>query len=270
MHRNTQLALLTVTGSVLCWWPSFIDPGLDLPWWIPLVIVALLAGLSACLSGGRWLRFLILATVGAFAAVRSGFEIWPPSDPIARSYEIIPLVEVPLAAALVSLIAGLIGRKIAMSSQKLGRVFWCVLVCCVAYGPVILALTPPLVANRVAHNDQLATERFMALKNAVERTRAVSGNSESICDGHSLKQNYSGPPFSEEDWRYVAGNYVRKDGYAFGIWIYCSEPGEYAIDAFPERQKGDGTRKFCVDGAGRIGCGMQSSSPRFECAPCTK
>ena len=42
-------------------------------------------------------------------------------------------------------------------------------------------------------------ERFEALKNAVEQTVAEASGPARICDGRALKQNYSGPPFSEED-----------------------------------------------------------------------
>jgi hypothetical protein len=134
----------------------------------------------------------------------------------------------------------------------------------------MLTLTSPLVTKRVARNDRLAAERFVALKNAVERTRAESGNPGRICDGQALKRHYSGPPFSEKDWKYVAGNYVKEDGYVLGIWIYCPEPGNYTIDVRPEREKGDGTRKFCSDESGRVGCGIESSSSGYSCTPCKK
>lgn len=270
MRRQSILVLLAATGSVFCWLPSTMEPSLDLAGWIPLSAAALISGLSTCLSGGRWLRFLFLSGGGAFIGVGGGLSIWPPSDPIARSYGIFAIAAAVLAATLVSLVSVLIGRKITASNQVLRRVIWLVLACCVAFGPVILAITPSLVARRVTRNDLLATERFSSLKNDIERIRAESGDLRRICDGQTLRRNYSGPPFRDQNWRYIAGNYVKEDGYIYGIWINCPAPNGYMIDAHPDRQEGDGTRQFCTDGAGQVGCGMQSTSPQFACAPCTK
>ncbi len=270
MSRDILLATLTVTGSALCWWPATCIQSLDLHGWLPLAPIALLAGLSTTLSGRHWLRFLAASAVGAFVGVCSGFAIWPPSDPIASSFEGFVVVEATIAAVLVSLVACLVGRKIALPNEKLRRAAWIVLFCCVAFGPVILALTPPLVARRVARNDRLAAERFVALKNAVERTMAESGNPGRICDGQALKKHYSGPPISENDWKYIAGNYVKEDGYVLGIWIYCPEPVNYTIDVRPEREQGDGTRRFCSEESGRTGCGIESSSSGYSCTPCKK
>src|ERR1700722_16725963 len=86
MRRNAFLLVLTVIGSALLWWPVTIEPNLDLPFWLPLLFIALLTGLAAALSGGRWPLFVVASTVGTFAGVCGGFAIWTSSDPIAGSY----------------------------------------------------------------------------------------------------------------------------------------------------------------------------------------
>jgi hypothetical protein len=109
----------------------------------------------------------------------------------------------------------------------------------------------------------------MSLKNAVERTMADTDGARRFCDGQALKHHYSGPPFTDRDWRFIAGNYVREDGYDFGI--YCLQPqGAYAIDASPARGKADGSRRFCADQSGHVGCGTQWSGSGNACIPCTQ
>ena len=280
MRRDKLLVVLTATGSALWWWPVIMEPSLDLQcWlpiasfeicWLPLAFIALLTGSAAALSGGRWLRFLIASSFGTFVGLCAGFAIWYPTDPIAASFIGYIVIVQTLAAVFVSLVASLVGRKLSASNDKSRRAVWVAFICCVAFGPVVVALTPPLVSYRVARNDRLAAKRFDSLKDAVERTRAESGDPRRICDGLALKRNYSGPPFSERDWKYIAGNYVKEDGYILGISIYCPEPGNYTIDVRPEREKGDGTRRFCSDESGRAGCGFESSNSWSSCTPCTK
>jgi len=261
-----------VAGSALAWWPLCIDPNLDLPAWVPLLIVACLAALSTILSGGRWLRFAAASSLATFAGVCTGLMIWPPQDPIAASYMPIVVPVATLAAALVSLLVGLAVRWLPISSgQSLRRALWIACIACAAFGPVALALTRPLVARRVAQNDRMAEQRFLSLNHAVRQTVAEPGGPARLCDGKSLRANYSGPPFSDRDWRSIAGNYVRADGYRFGISIYCPDPHEYLLDASPARGKADGSRRFCADEAGAIGCGMEWIPSRGEaCTPCPK
>src|SRR5262245_66018974 len=140
--------------------------------------------------------------------------------------------------------------------------------CSVAFGPVARALTPTVVEHRVARNDRAAAERFELLKISVERTIAEVGGPGRTCDGPTLRRHYSGPPFSDEDWRRITGNYVKQDGYVF--MVYCREKGGYTIDAQPARGKADGTRRFCTDESGKIGCGMKWNLSRNACIPCTK
>ena len=129
-------------------------------------------------------------------------------------------------------------------------------------------MTPLLVAHRVARNDRMAAERFESLKNAVERTLAEAGNPERVCDGQTLRRHYSGPPFSKEDWSRITGNYVQEDGYSF--MVYCREKNGYTIDANPFGGKGYGTRRFCTDESGKIGCGLDRNRSRYACVACPR
>lgn len=266
MRRDIVLVVLTVAGSAFCWWPVTVEQNLNLPAWLPLIFVTLATGLSTILSAGRWLRFLVASGIGTFAGLLSGMVLWPPSDPIAGSYEGIVLLVGTSAAVLVSLVVALAIRKVSVTNKMGRRTLWIAVVCCVAFGPIALALTPPLVAKRIAHNDRIAAERFESLKKAVEQTWADVDGRERICDGAALKHNYSGPPFSESEWQLIAGNYVQQDGYVFGV--YCHEKNGYTIDAWPKLERGYGTRHFCTDESGSVGCGMEWNRSRYACIPC--
>jgi hypothetical protein len=266
MRRNGFLAGLVAIGSVLSWWLLSIDPSLDLPLWLTLTVLALYPILSTILSRERWWLFLVASALGTIAGMISGFMIWPP-DPLFWEGGQIVLIAMAAAFIFLALIVGLALRRVTVSNEGLRLAVWIMLASCVAYGPILLALTPSLVAKRVVRNDRLAAERFEALRVAAERTNAEPGGVARICDGKTLKQHYSGPPFSDTDWKYIAGNFVTEDGYDFGVEIYCPEPGLYMIEAMPVREKGDGTRRFCADVSGGIGCGMGDHE---KCLPCVK
>jgi hypothetical protein len=268
VHRAAVLVVLVLLSSALCWWPNIMQPNLDLPyWWSPLTIVALAAGFATILSHGRWIYFTAASVLGTFAGTLSGFLIWPPADRIDASFVPVVIVSAGLASVSVSLVAGLALRGLKLSNDRDRRVVWLALICCVAFGPIIVLLTPPLVAQRVARNDRLAAERMVSLNRAALQTITETGDPQRICDQSTLKSHYSGPPFKERDWQYIAGNYVRRDGYIFGI--YCHQGGGYAIDARPDREQGDGTRKFCADETGIIGCGIEWTGSRDRCVPCS-
>lgn len=266
MRRDASLFALTATGAALCWLTLAMEQSLELPWWLPLAISALYPILSTILSRERWWLFLLASAFGAIAGAVRGFTIWPLDPLFWEGGEYLLLVLAALFV-LLALIVGLAVRRTTVSNGRLRRVIWVGLACCVAYGPIVLVLTPPLVAMRVARNDRLAAERFEGLKVAVEQTKEEPGGVARICDGRTLKEHYSGPPFSDTDWRYMAGNFVQKDGYRFGIWIYCPQPEKYVVAAQPMRQKGDGTRQFCADDSGNAGCGMGTHE---ECLPCSR
>jgi len=118
----------------------------------------------------------------------------------------------------------------------------------------------------VARNERLAEERFKSLQQAVEQTLAANSNRALLCAGPLLARNYFGPPFSNVDWRRITGNYVKHDGYLF--MIYCRKGTGYTIDAMPARDGEDGTRRFCADESGNVGCGMKWNRARYACVPC--
>ena len=67
---------------------------------------------------------------------------------------------------------------------------------------------------------------------AVEETKSATSNPDDICDSALLKRHYSGPPFSESEWHFLAGSSVIEDDYFFGI--QCpDEAGRFLIQAQP-------------------------------------
>jgi hypothetical protein len=220
MFNHRLLVLLTALGSALCWLPIAIQPRLGLPFWTPLACAALCTSASTILESSRWLSFLAASGAGTFGGLCLSIAIWWPSDPLAAS--LIPFVVVvsTLAALLVSLIAGWVARKLfapnrTPSNRKFRSAAWVLLVGVAAFGPAALAITRPVVARRMANDDRLAAERFASLKAAVERTEAEGTGPNRLCDGTKIEHNYSGPPFSDEDWSRIAGNYVKQAGYLF-------------------------------------------------------
>ena len=87
MTRTSILFLLAFVASGVCWWPAIIEPSLDFPRWILLVLVALISGASILFQDGRgWLAFVAAAAAGSFAGLLSGVILWPSSDGITNSY----------------------------------------------------------------------------------------------------------------------------------------------------------------------------------------
>ena len=240
MIRDKVLLALTFIGSAICWWPAVIEPRVDFSRWILLGLVGLIAGVSTALSGGRWQRCASTCMLGTFIGLVSGYLVWQPHDGIAASYSNIVAIVAALAAGVVSLAAGvavfLAMRKLTLSSLAARAALWAVMACCVAVGPVGLALTPPLVARRIARNDAIAEKRFTALKRAVEETWAEPGGADRVCGGRELQTHYSGPPFSDGDWTRIVGNYVEQDGYVY--MIYCRDNHSYSIDVRTKRCRG--------------------------------
>ena len=108
--------MLTVVGPVLWWWPVWMEPSLDLRWWLPLGVIALWTGLSTILSGGFWLRFVVACTVGTFGGLwRLAF--WWPTDPIARTYLAYTVPSLTLGAMVASLVGGLAARKVSVLNE---------------------------------------------------------------------------------------------------------------------------------------------------------
>lgn len=271
-RKNSLLVVLAGTGVALAWWPVVVDPRLGLPGWSPLVIVALVTAFSTLLSGGHWPRFLLACVVGTFSGLCSHPAMWRSSHRFAETYTpIVAIIAVAtLAAGLVSLSAGFAVRRFSLSNPRLRRAIWIALSSTLMLPLIVLALTPPLVARRIARNNYRASVRFEALKRAVEEIRSETGNPDRICDGTLLKRHYSGPPFRESEWHFITGSYVIEDDYLFGI--RCpDEAGTFTIDAQPVRDSGDRTRRFCTDESGVVGSRLAWSESTYKiCLPCAK
>ncbi len=267
MRRDAVLVVLVFAGAGLCWWPAIIEPSLDFPGWLMLVPVALCTGLASMLSGRRW-RLVGAGAAGSLAGLWSGIAIWPASDPIAGSYSLFVIAAGAGSALVVAVAAMLLGACLGEWGQGRARIVWISLVGSAALGPALLAATGPVVAYRLARNDRLARERFLQLKEAVEMARADSGSA-SFCDGQVLRKHYAGPVFNDDAWLYIAGNFVKQDGYEFGI--NCNRwQAAYTIDVMPARGTGDGTLRFCTDESGVVGCGSEYAERRNRCVPCRR
>jgi hypothetical protein len=264
---NLCLLAIVAAASIVCWWPLLLEPALDIPWWIPLAAVVLCSGLATVLSGGKWLLFPLIAAAATLVGIAACCRIWPLEDGIAQSYMGIAAVAAAIAVLVASLIPGSMTRKIRVPNEK-RRAVWLALICVAALGPIALAVRPPIVAHRLARNERLASERVSALKDAVDRVE--SDHRSQACDGNALKQHYSGPAFTEKDWRFVAGNFVTEDGYAIGITIDCSQPRDYLISAMPKRGSSDGSRRICADAFSLRNCAPQwdMQRGRNSCVPC--
>jgi hypothetical protein len=267
-YGNIFLVLLTALGTLIAWWPSAVQPNLDLPFWVSLACAAGCSGLSTMLTPSIWPSFLLVSGLGTFCGLWLSLLIWPIRGPAVGLGIFYIVGAFTLAVMFVALLAGLIMRRRSIRMGSLRRVVWIALLACVAFGPVTLALTPPLVQRRIARNDRLAAERFASLKKAVETARAEPDGAGEICDGTALERHYAGPPFSDVDWRRITGNYVKQDGYFF--MVYCHEKGGYTINAQPARTVGDGTRWFCTDESDRVGCRMTFDGLRYKCLPCAQ
>ncbi|HEY6851618.1 MAG TPA: hypothetical protein VI320_36080 [Terracidiphilus sp.] len=151
-----------------------IQPNLDLPLlWLPLAVVALVTGLATILSHRNWPLLAAASVAGSLVGLFSGYLTLPLMDNIERAYSPIAIATGTLAAIPISICASLVSlvlRNLVVSNEKSRRVIWVVLVCSVAFGPMTLALTPLLVAFRVARNDRVAEKRFVSLKHVVEQT----------------------------------------------------------------------------------------------------
>ena len=138
---------------------------------------------------------LLASGLGTFGGLYLSIMIWPPRDPIISAwtpYVSVFVSAVAMAVMLVTLSAGLIMRKQSVSNEIARRAVWAGILVCLAFGRVMLALTPAVVRHEIPSNDWLSAERFASLKRAVESTEYSQ-----ICDGTTLQQHYSGPPLSD-------------------------------------------------------------------------
>jgi len=266
MRRNWVLFFFVAAGSALSWLPDSMWPNLDLPGWSELILIAVFSAFGTILSGGLWFRFLISSVTGTIVGLWGGSLIWPPVDPEGAAFLPLAIIVAASLTAAVSLIVGLAARRLSVTNRSARCFIWIAFGLCLLIGPTLVVLTPPLVARRIARNDRLVASRFASLKSAAERAAVENGGPDKICDGAALERNYSGPLLSGSDWKYIRGNYVREDGYMLGIW--CHQQGGYTIDVAPYRGKADGTKGFCADESGHVGCGMKLGQYPVVCAPC--
>jgi hypothetical protein len=267
-YRNAFLVLLTALGTIAAWWPLSIQPNLALPFWVLLACTAGCAGLSILLAPSIWPLLLLISGLGTFFGFCLSLLIWPLRGPIIGPGIFYIVGGSVIVVLYVAFSAGVIMRERSISNAILRHAIWAVLLACVAFGPVALAVTPSLVQRRMVRNEQLATQRFLSLKTAVETARAEPDGASRICDGAVLERNYGGPPFSETDWQRITGNYVKQDSYFF--MVHCRENAGrgYIIDAVPARSVGDGMRRFCTDESGKVGCRMEWVGSGHKCLPC--
>jgi hypothetical protein len=265
MTRDKVVIALTAVGSAWCWWPVIREPSLEFSRLILLGLIALMALFATLVANRRWLSVVVAATLGSFLGMCAGQAMWPSDDGIANSYAGIVIVIATLAVLVLALVAGLTGRAFSVTNPIARPVLWIALMGCIAFGPVLMAVTPPLVARRIARNDRLATERLAAMKKAIDSARAEADGARQGCDVHALSHRYSGPTFSESDWLRVLGdNAVKEDGYVF--LIKCLGNGTYKINAIPDRVQGDGTRNLCADDSGKITIGMVYDEQQWRSA----
>jgi hypothetical protein len=265
MMRDKVVIALAAVGSAWCWWPVIREPSLEFSRWILLGLIALMALFATLVANRRWLSVVVAVTLGSFLGMFTGQAIWPSDDGIANSYAGIVIVIATLAVLVLALVAGLTGRAFSVTNPIARHVLWIALMGCIAFGPVLMAVTPPLVARRIARNDRLATERVAAMKKAIDSARAEADGARQGCDVHALSHRYSGPTFSQSDWLRVLGdNAVKEDGYVF--LIKCPGNGTYKINAIPERIKGDGTRNLCADDSGKITIGTVYDEQQWRSA----
>ena len=264
MNKDWLLIALIALGSALCWWPVIREPSLQFSRWIPLGLIALMALLATALTSGRWLGFVTAATAGSFFGLCSAQAMWPSDDGIANSYTVIVFPLVTLAVLILSLVACLAGRRLRVTNLSVRPVLWIALLACAAFGPIMMAITSPLVARRMARNDHLANERFAALKRALEATSAGVNGASQLCNGETLRLRYIGPPFSQGSWARMVGNFVKEDGYTF--IVNCPGSGHYTLNAMPDQVKGFGTRRFCTDDSGNTAIGLARNEQQWGTA----
>jgi len=135
--RGTRYLLVMVAaGSALCWWPVAIQPNLGLPFWkTPLILIALITGLSTALSNKGWRELVIASVLGGFAGICCGYMFWWTTDSIDASYAPWVLSLGTLASIPVSIIAVVAGLALRDSkiATKNRRLIWGAFLICFAF-----------------------------------------------------------------------------------------------------------------------------------------
>jgi len=265
---SLRLALLTFLSSAVCWLPIIIFPRLDIPWLLAFSSIAVSAFLAGVLDPDHWVLFVLSSFVGSLLGQCSGYALWWPKDGIEASWVPIAVIVTIALIACAASGAAFLGAKVSASAKSLRGLAWAILVLVAAFWTAALVATPALAARRMARNERFAEERLTSLQRAAQATISNPSTSAQLCEGAALRRNYAGRTFSEEDWKRITGNYVLQDGYMF--MVYCQEKAGFTIHAVPKRGGQDGTRDFCTDQSGRVGCGMESNAWHNKCLPCPR
>ena len=195
-----------------------------LNFWISFACAALCASLPITLRPSIWLWLSLASGIGTFGGLWLGFMIWP-TDPLGSGLTPFFVATITLVMITVGISSGIIMRPRSISNEKPRRAVWAAILACVAFGPVVLVLSPAVIQSRIIRNNRLAAERFAALRQAVESTYAEPDGPRKICDSTELRRRYSGPSFGDLDWRRITSNFVKQDGYFF--MIFCHETRGY-------------------------------------------
>jgi hypothetical protein len=263
-----KLASLTFLGSAICWLPIIIFPRLEISWWYPFSTTALSACLAGMLRPDRWGLFIISSSSGTLLGQCVGYAIWWHTDGIEASYVSIAVIVTTLLVAVATMLTAFLGSRIPATANPLKIVAWALLVLPAVFWFAALAATPSLAQRRIVRNQHFAEQRLFSLFHAAEATIVTPSSSARLCDGSVLRRNYTGRPFSDNDWTRITGNYVLQDRYMF--MFYCQEKEGFTIDAQPKEFGQDGNRPLCIDHSGQLGCGMESSALGHRCLPCPK
>jgi MFS family permease len=242
MRRSGLLVALMLLASAVAWWPTL---AFYLPVWFPFGCVVLCMCLSIALVPSSWPLLLLACGIGTFGGIGFGSLMWPQDDPIAQSYVPLFAAGVAFVVMLIGCLAGLLLRRQSISNATWRRTVWVAVLVCVAFGLVSLAFEPVLIQRRLDRNEQLAEERIIALKDAVDREIEAIGFSRTRLGG------------------------IPQYGYRLFI-IHDAKSGGYTISAVPVKEHLDGTRRFCTDESGEIGCRVEWNGSRYACLPCPK
>jgi hypothetical protein len=150
MQRNTLLIVMVAVGSIFCWWPVIIQPNLNLPVWkTPRFSLALIVAFASALSSQRAGWLMSASILGVVAGIYCGFRLWWPIDlndaPYVLTVGLASLVSIPVSVIAAAAGVALRESKIA---RKNHRLIWCAFLSSFVFAPMVVALTPWLLARR--------------------------------------------------------------------------------------------------------------------------
>ena len=141
---------MVAAGSAMCWWPEIIPHNLDQAGMkTPLILIALITALGTALSSEGCRRLLIASLFGGFGGICCGFWLWWPADVVSVDIPLPFVIGLPTLTTIpVSIIAVFAGVALRHSSiaTKNRRLLWAALLVSFAFAPIVIALTPPVLA----------------------------------------------------------------------------------------------------------------------------